>query len=217
MTSHNAPLRFFYHPQSRARMVRWMLEECGAVYEPVRLEFGGTMKSPDYLALNPMGKVPALRHGEVVVTETAAICAYLAEQFPAKHLAPPANSPERGTYYRWLFFAAGPMEAAVTAKAMGLLAPAERRASAGYGSFEDVMATVEFAVGQALARGGTLCGQFTAADLCLAAHLNFGMQLKTIEPRPLFEQYVRPLVQRAACVRANALDDALVPPATGQG
>lgn len=213
----NAPFTLYTHPMSRGRLARWMLEECGADYGVEVLQYGSTMKAPAYTALNPMGKVPALRHGEVVVTETAAICAYLAEQFPAKHLAPPANSPERGTYYRWLFFAAGPMEAAVTAKAMGLLAPAERRASAGYGSFEDVMATVEFAVGQALARGGTLCGQFTAADLYLAAHLNFGMQLKTIEPRPLFEQYVRPLVQRAACVRANALDDALVPPATGQG
>lgn len=100
MTPNNAPLRFFYHPQSRARMVRWMLEECDAVYEPVRLEFGGSMKSPDYLALNPMGKVPALQHGQTMVTETGAILAYLADLYPEKKLAVPGSRPRRSSLYR---------------------------------------------------------------------------------------------------------------------
>ncbi|MFT4194243.1 MAG: glutathione S-transferase, partial [Ottowia sp.] len=107
------------------------------------------------------------------------------------------------------FFAAGPMEAAVTARALGLLAPPERRAMAGYGSYEDVMAAAELAVRAALARGGHLCGAFSAADLYLAGYLSYGMQFGTIEKRPLFEQYVQPLVSRPAAARANALDDAL--------
>ncbi|MDR2155306.1 MAG: glutathione S-transferase family protein [Burkholderiaceae bacterium] len=205
----NAPITFYTHPWSRGRIVRWMLEECGANYEVQVLQYGASMKAADYTALNPMGKVPAIRHGDVVVTETAAICAYLADQFPGKKLAPLEGSPERGTYYRWLFFTAGPLEAAVTAKALGLLAPEDKRVTAGYGSWDDVMITLEFAIRQALARGGFLCGHFTAADLYLAAQLQFGMQFNTIEKRPLFEQYAGPIGQRAACVKAAALDDQL--------
>jgi glutathione S-transferase len=138
------------------------------------LQYGTRMKAADYTALNPMGKVPTLRDGDTVITETAAICAHLADRFPERRLAPPVGSPERGTYYRWLFFVAGPVEAAVTAKTLGLLAPEDKRAAAGYGTFDDVMTTLEFAVGQARARGGFLCGHFTAADLYLAAQLQAG-------------------------------------------
>lgn len=205
----NTPITLYTHPWSRGRMARWMLEECGATYDVQVMGFDSAIKGPEYVALNPMGKVPTLRHGDVVVTETAAICAYLAEQFPGQHLAPPADSPERGTYYRWLFFAAGPLEAAVTAKALGLLAPPDKRSQAGYGSYEDVMRTLEHACRQALDRGGTLCGQFSAADLYLASHLGWGLRFKSIEARPLFEQYSAPLLARPACARANALDDAL--------
>jgi glutathione S-transferase len=203
------PITLYTHPWSRGRIARWMLEECGASYEVQLLHYGASMKAPAYTALNPMGKVPALRHGDTVIAETAAICTYLADQFPARQLAPPVDSPERGTYYRWLFFTAGPMEAAVTAKAFGLLAPEDQRARAGYGSYDDVMSTLEFAIRHALARGGFLCGHFTAADLYLAAQLQFGMQFNTIEKRPLFEQYVQPIGARAACVKAAALDDEL--------
>jgi glutathione S-transferase len=204
-----ATLTLYTHPWSRGRMARWMLEECGAAYEVHTLDYGTTMKAPGYTALNPMGKVPTLRHGDAVVTETAAICAYLADQFPAQQLAPPADSAERATYYRWLFFAAGPVEAAVTAKSLGLLAPADKRAQAGYGSYEDVLATLEHACRQALARGGFLCGQFSAADLYLAGQLGWGLQFKSIEARPVFAQYSAPILARPACVRASALDDAL--------
>jgi glutathione S-transferase len=203
------PITLYTHPWSRGRMVRWMLEECGADYEVQVLHYGASMKAPAYTALNPMGKVPALRHGDTVITETAAICAYLADQFPARRLAPPIDSPERGAYYRWLFFTAGPVEAAVTAKALGLLAPEDKRATAGYGTYGDVMNTLESAVRHALANGGFLCGHFTAADLYLAGQLYFGMQFNTIEKRPLFEQYVQPIGTRAASVKAAALDDQL--------
>lgn len=205
----SVPITLYTHPRSRGRLARWMLEECGAAYDTVVLEYGTSMKAPAYTALNPMGKVPAIRHGDVVVSEGAAICAYLAEQFPAKRLAPAPDSPERGTYYRWLFFAAGPLEAATTAKSLGLLAPEEKRVQAGYGTYADVMDTLEFAARAALARGGHLCGHFTAADLVLAAHLNYGMLFGAIEKRTAFEQYAHPIVRREACLRANASDDAL--------
>lgn len=205
MTPHNAPLRFFYHPQSRARMVRWMLEECGSVYEPVRLEFGGTMKAPGYLALNPMGKVPALQHGNTVVSETGAILAYLADLYPEKKLAPALDSPERGSYYRWLFFVAGPVEAVSTAKAEGWLQnQTERQAlSAGYGRFDDVLRSLQLAVtGKRYA-----CGDhFTAADLYLASYIGWSMQEGTLPSLPAFQDYALPLLQRPAAQRADALD-----------
>ncbi|EQD71482.1 glutathione S-transferase domain-containing protein, partial [mine drainage metagenome] len=129
-------LSFYTNPKSRGRIVRWMLEETGAPYSTEVLEYGTSMKAAPYLAINPMGKVPAIRHGDTVVTECAAICAYLADSFPQAGLAPPAHSPARGPYYRWLFFAAGPLEAAWTNRALGVTVPEERAAMVGYGSFE---------------------------------------------------------------------------------
>ena len=111
-----------------------MLEETGAPYRTEILDYGTTMKAPDYLSINPMGKVPAIRHGDAVVTECAAICAYLADAFPGAGLAPPPE--ERGAYYRWMFFAAGPLEAAATNRSLGLEVPDEKRGMVGYGSFE---------------------------------------------------------------------------------
>jgi glutathione S-transferase len=115
-----ADLTLYTNPMSRGRIARWMVEEVGQPYDTVLLEYGGSMKGADYLAINPMGKVPAIRHGETIVTEGAAICAYLADAFPEAGLAPPPA--ERGAYYRWLFFGAGPLEQAVNAQALGLLA-----------------------------------------------------------------------------------------------
>ena len=125
-------LTLYTNPMSRGRIARWMLEEVGEPYETIQLEFGPAMKQGELVALNPMGKVPVLKHGDTVVSEAAAICAYLADVFPEKKLAPPLD--QRGAYYRWLFFAAGPVEAAVTAKALGLLAPSEKSGMAGYGA-----------------------------------------------------------------------------------
>jgi glutathione S-transferase len=198
-------LTLYTNPMSRGRIARWMMEEAGEHYETVLLDYGTTMKAPDYLAVNPMGKVPALRHGGVVITEGAAICAYMADAFPHRNLAPAPGDPRRGAYYRWLFFAAGPLEAAVTAKAMGLLAPAEKRAMAGYGTFEDVMNALE----TALAGGDYICGdQFTAADVYVGSQIGWGLQFGTIEKRPAFKDYFDRLSQRPAYVRAGQLDDA---------
>ena len=116
-------LVLYTNPRSRGRVARWMLEEVGAPYQTEILDYGTTMKAPAYLAINPMGKVPALRHNNIVVTESAAICAYLADAFPDAGLAPPPHDPMRGPYYRWLFFAAGPFEASASNKALGFVVP----------------------------------------------------------------------------------------------
>src|SRR3569623_1649044 len=110
-------LVFYTNPMSRGRIVRWMLEEVGQPYRTELLEYETGMKAAQYLAINPTGKVPAIVHGGTVVTEGAAICAYLADAFPQAGLAPALD--DRGDYYRWLFFAAGPVEAAVTAENFG--------------------------------------------------------------------------------------------------
>jgi glutathione S-transferase len=201
------PLTFYTNPMSRGRIVRWMLEEVGEPYETVILGYADAMKSPDYLAINPMGKVPAIRHGDCVVTETAAICAYLADMFPDKGLAPPSGNKRRGPYYRWLFFAAGPVEAAVTAKSLGLLAPPDKKPMVGYGSFDDVIDALETAM-----RDCTyLCGeQFTAADVYVGSQIGWGMMFGTIEPRPAFADYVARLQARPAAIRAREIDDALI-------
>ena len=151
-------LTFYTNPMSRGRIARWMLEECGVPYRTEILEYGTTMKAPEYLALNPMGKVPAIRHRGVVVTEAAAICAYLADAFPEAGLAPATG--DRGAYYRWLFFAAGPVEAAVSNRFLGFEVPGDKEAMIGYGTFGAVMDALEGAV----SGDGYVAGdQFTAA------------------------------------------------------
>ncbi|PZU94283.1 MAG: glutathione S-transferase [Chelatococcus sp.] len=200
-------LVLYTHPMSRGRIARWMLEEVGRPYEARIIEFGAPMKDPRYKAVNPMGKVPALRHGDTVVTEAAAICAYLADVFPEAGLAPAPGSPLRGPYYRWLFFAAGPLEAAVSNRAFGLDVPAGKEASIGYGCFADVMATLEHAV----TRGEYLLGdRFSAADVYLGSHVLWGLKFGSIERRPAFEDYAGRIAGRPANVRADAIDDALV-------
>jgi glutathione S-transferase len=201
-------LVFYTNPMSRGRIVRWVLEEIGTPYRTEVLEYGTTMKAPEYLRINPMGKVPALRHGDAVVTEAAAICCYLADAFPDAGLAPPPGDRLRGPYYRWLFFAAGPVEAATTNKACGLEVPAERKGMAGYGSLADVISTLE----AALAENEYLVGdRFTAADVYVGSHIGWGMSFGTIEKRPAFERYFGRLSTRPAAVRAREIDDALVP------
>jgi glutathione S-transferase len=201
-------LVFYTHPMSRGRIIRWMLEEVGRPYRTELLEYGTTMKAPAYLAINPMGKVPALQHGDTVVTEAAAICAYLADVFPDAGLAPPPGHPLRGPYYRWLFFGAGPLEATWTNQAMGFAVPPGKERMAGYGSFAQVMDVLEGTV----SRGPYLVGNsFTAADLYVGSHIGFGLQFGMLEKRPAFEQYVAHLNARPAAVRAKQIDDALTP------
>jgi glutathione S-transferase len=201
-------LVFYTHPMSRGRTARWMLEEVGRPYRTEILEFEGAMKSPAYLAINPMGKVPAITHGSTVVTETAAICAYLADAFPEAGLAPPAGSTLRGPYYRWMFFAAGPLESAATNRALGFELPPGRERMAGYGTYADVMNALETAVSQ----GDYLAGdRFSAADLYVGAHLGWGMMFGTVEKRPAFERYWERISARPAARRANEIDEALTP------
>ena len=198
-------LVFYTNPMSRGRIIRWMLEEVGRPYRTEILDYGTTMKAPAYLAINPMGKVPAIRHDDVVVTEAAAICAYLADAFPEAGLAPKPGDKLRGPYYRWMFFAAGPLEAAASNKALGFLVPEGRERMMGYGCYEDAMGVLEGAVSQ----GGFLLGErFSAADVYLGSHIGFGMQFGTIEKRPAFEAYWARIGNRPAAVRARAIDDA---------
>lgn len=200
-------LTFYSNPYSRARIVRWMLEELDVPYELEVLEFDGSIKSEDYLAINPMGKVPAIVHGDTVVTETVAICAYLADQFPEKKLAPPVQSPLRGTYYRWLFFVAGPLEMASTARAFNWPINDEHTRAIGCGHIEDAANTLE----ASLAKKTYICGDhFTAADLVLGSYLGWQMMQKNLEERPVFVDYVNNLQSRPAAKRANDLDNALV-------
>jgi glutathione S-transferase len=174
----------------------------------VLLDYGTTMKAPEYLAINPMGKVPAIRHGDTVVTEGGAICAYLADAFQDAGLAPPPGNPLRGPYYRWMFFAAGPVESAVTGKALGLLAPADKKAMAGYGSFEETIDALERCMGS----GPYICGdQFTAADVYVGSQIGWGMMFGTIDKRSSFIEYFERISSRPAAVRARELDDGLMP------
>ena len=200
-------LIFYTNPMSRGRIVRWMLEEVGAPYATELLDYGTTMKAPAYLAVNPMGKVPAIRHGSTVVTEGGAICAYLADAFPAAGLAPPPGDRRRGAYYRWMFFAAGPVESAVTNRSLGFEVPPGRELMAGYGSFAQVMDALEIAVGASEYVAGDT---FTAADVYFGSQIGWGLQFGSIDKRPAFEAYWSRLVDRPAAVRAREIDDALI-------
>ena len=198
---------FYTNPMSRGRIARWMLEEVGRPYRTVVLDYGTTMKAPEYLAINPMGKVPAVTWRGVTVTECAAICAWLADACPEAGLAPALDDPARGTYLRWLFFTAGPVEAAVTAKALGLLAPADKAAMAGYGSFEQTVDALEAAV----TPGPWILGdRFSAADVYVGSQIIWGLQFGTLPDRDAFKAYAARLSGRKAAVRAREIDDALV-------
>ena len=199
-------LVFYTNPMSRGRIVRWMLEEVGEPYRAEILEFSAT-KTPAFLAINPMGKVPALRHGEVVVTECAAICAYLADAFPNRNLAPGVSDLQRGAYFRWLFFGAGPLEAATTNESLRFEVPENRRVMTGYGSLAQVLDTLE----AALARQDYLvANRFSAADVYVGSQIAFGLMFGTMEKRPAFEAYVSRLNDRPAAVRARDIDDRLI-------
>jgi glutathione S-transferase len=198
-------LVFYTNPMSRGRMARWMLEETGVPYRTEILEYGKSMKAAEYLAVNPLGKVPAIRHGTAVVTETAAICAYLADAFPEAGLAPPSG--QRAAYYRWLFFFSGPLEAVIINRALGFEVPAEKRMMAGYGGFEQMMDIVE----QALSGSPYIAGDtFSAADVYCGSQVGFGLQFGSMEKRPAFVDYWKRISDRDAYRRARTLDDALL-------
>ncbi len=196
-------LVFYTNPMSRGRIVRWMLEEVGAPYRTEYLAFDGTMKDRDYARINPMGKVPAIDHRGVVVTECAAICAYLADAFPDRGLAPAPD--RRADYYRWMFFVAGPLEAATSNKALGFAVPKERERMVGYGSLDAVIDTLEAAISRAPYIAGDT---FTAADVYVGAQIGWGMMMGSIDRRPAFAGYLDRLGERPAFRRAGEMDDA---------
>ena len=192
-------IEFYTNPRSRGAIAHWMLEEIGHPYRLHLLDYGTTMKAPDYLAINPMGKVPAIVHQGQVVTEVAAICAYLADAFPQAGLAPAAD--QRAAYYRWLFFGAGPVEAAVTNTALGFQVPADRKGTIGYGSLDDVVDTLD----GHLPRNAYFTGdRFSAADVYTGSQIGWGMMFGTLPRRESFVAYWDRIKDRPARQRSMA-------------
>jgi glutathione S-transferase len=199
-----ADLTFYTNPQSRGRIVRWMLEEVGQPYETEVIPYD-QLKNERYLAVNPMGKVPAIKHRDHVVTECAAICTYLADVFPEAMLGPRAD--EKADYYRWLFFAAGPVEAAVSNKAMGWEPTPERERMFGYGNFDRAIAVLD----ELFSLREYVCGdRFTAADVYVGSQIMFPMQFGMLPERESFLRYRERLQQRPAYKRANEIDEHLI-------
>jgi glutathione S-transferase len=201
-----AKLTLYHAAPSRSSIVRWMLEELGEPYDIHLLSLTkGDQLKPDYLAINPMGKVPALKHGDTIVTEAAAICTYLADEFPHARLNIPVGDPRRGPYLKWLFFAPGCIEPAIIDRAAPRKEEA-RRAMLGYGDFDTVMNVAA----KAVEKGPYLMGeQFTAADVVMGSTIRWGMMFDLIPKRPEFEAYVARLERRPALKRATALDQEL--------
>ena len=199
-----ADLVFYTNPQSRGRIVRWMLEEVGAPYETEVIPYD-QMKSDRYLAVNPMGKVPAIKHGGHVVTECAAICAYLADAVPQAGLGP--RDEEKADYYRWLFYAAGPVEAAVSNQAMGWTPTPERERMFGYGNFDKVVAVLD----ELFSLRDFVCGdRFTAADVYVGSQIMFPLQFGMLPERESFTRYRDRLQSREAYKRANEIDERVI-------
>jgi glutathione S-transferase len=201
-----ANLTLYHASPSRSSIVLWMLEEVGQPYDIklVKLSAGDNLK-PDYLAINPMGKVPALKHGDTVITEVAAICTYLADEFPLAKLNIPVGTPKRGVYLKWLFFGPGCMEPAVIDRAAPRKEEA-RRAMLGYGDFDTTMNVVA----KAVARGPWLMGeQFTAADVVIGSNIRWGTIFKLIPERKEFTDYSARIAARPAAQRAEARDKEL--------
>ena len=196
---------FYTNPQSRGQTVRWMLEELGEPYETVLLDYGTTMKSAGYLAINPMGKVPAIRHGRHIVTESAAICAYLADAYPQVGLAPAPS--DRAAYYRWLFFAAGPVESAMLDHFRKIVPEGEQKLMAGYGSWEDVLNALEIAVADTEWIAGD---RFSAADVYAGSAIDWPAKFGMIQPTPKMAAYLERLRARPAYGRAKAIDAELM-------
>ena len=210
-----AKLTLYHASPSRSSIVRWMLEETGAPYDLHLLKLAeGEQMNPDYLAVNPMGKVPALKHGDTVVTEAAAICTYLADEFPLARLNVPVGDPRRGVYLKWLFFGPSCIEPAVTDKAFKRAEPPPR-GTLGYGDYDTVMDVLA----DGLRTGPYLMGQqFTAADVVIGAGLRWGMAFKLIPERPEFTAYTARLAARPALKRAQAKDaELMAAPATEAG
>ncbi len=207
-----ADLIFYTNPMSRGQTVRWMLEEVGEPYDTEILDYATTMKSEPYLSVNPMGKVPAIRHNGRVVTEVAAICCYLADAFPAAGLAPEPK--DRADYYRWIFFTSGPVEAAFSNKAAGWEPTPEKQRMFGYRNYDLAIDTLEKAL---KGRDYIASDRFTAADLFVGANVNFMLQFNLLDPRPVFTDYAARMTDRDAYRRAKEIDARLIAEAQAAG
>jgi glutathione S-transferase len=205
----------FYHwPQSRGRMVHWMLEEVGAPYRVALTNLEkGEHKQPDFLSVNPMGKIPAIVHKGTVVTETAAIITYLADEFPAAGLAPPVGAAQRGAYLRWMFYGASCIDGALIDRMLARPAP-ERVGAVSYGKYEDVIEVLD----QAVSGSPYLLGdKFSAADLYVGSQIGFGVMTKAVEPRPSFQAYIERVTSRPASRRAMEQGESLMAKAKAAG
>ena len=198
-------LDFYTNPMSRGRIVRWMLEEVGADYDQHILGYDGELDGDAYRALNPMRKIPTIVHDGKVVTECAAICAYLADVFPAAGLGP--RDEEKADYYRWLFFAAGPVEQAVTNHSAGFDPPADKGRIFGYGDYDR---TIDTLASHFVDRDYVCGSRFTAAAVYVGSQVLWGTQFGTMPSRPEFAAYASRLKQREAYQRGNAIDDQLI-------
>ena len=200
-------IEFWTNPMSRGQIAHWMLEELGQPYVTHWLDWGPTgNKSADYLAINPMGKVPTIRHDGKVVTEAAAICLYLADAFPQAKLKP-SSAAELADYYRYTLFAAGPVEQAVTSRALGWQVPEGRDGMAGFGSFEAAIGALE----HLLTGRDYVCGKtFTAADVYVGSTVDWGLMFKSIPTRPAFEAYAERMRDRPAYKSAKAINAARI-------
>lgn len=204
-TSTNSNLTFYTNPASRGQIARWMLEEVGVEYRQEILGYGTSMKSEEYLKINPMGKVPTIVHNGKIVTECAAICAYLADAFPEAGLAPAVN--DRADYYRWLFFSAGPLEAAIVNRSLGVTVKGEQERMVGYGNYERVL---EVLLEKLLSAPYVTGEKFTAADVYVGSHVGWGLQFGSIDKRPGFEEYAARVTDRMAFKAAKQIDEKLI-------
>ena len=196
---------FYTNPMSRGQIARWALHEVRAEYDQHILEYGTTMKSPEYLAINPMGKVPAIVHDGHVVTECAAICAYLTDAFPNCGLKP--SVAERASYFRWMFFAAGPVEAAITNHSAGFDPAPDKELMFGYGSYNRVIDALD----EHFSANDYVCGdRFTGADLYVGSQVIWGMLFGSMPKRKALLEYSDRLTIRPAYTEAKAIDAALI-------
>ena len=205
-----ADLTLYHASPSRSSVTLWMLEELGAPYDIKLLDLQkGDQQRPEYLAINPMGKVPALKHGDTIITEVAAICTYLADAFPEAKLNVPIGSPRRGVYLKWLFFGPSCLEPAMTDRVFPRKEP-PRRAALGYGDYDTAMNVTA----QAVAKGPYVMGeQFSAADVVIGSNIRWGMMFKMVPERPEFVDYAARLAARPGAKRAEAKEAELAKPA----
>ncbi len=196
---------FYTNPHSRSQIVRWALEEVGEPYEIKTLHYGEEMKDPEYLKINPMGKVPTLVHNEKVITEAAAICLYLASVFPDKDLMP-EDPREKADFFRWLFFAATPLEMAITFKNLNIDVPQEKERMVGFGTYDRTVSVLAESLQQKPFVSGD---HFSIADVYVGSQVGWGLEFGTLPKKQEFINYWDRLKDRPALIKAKQKDEQL--------